>query len=39
MANAVLEGRQGQQGAAALELDENGVPVEKDEEEGEAAEG
>ncbi|MDR0326028.1 MAG: 30S ribosomal protein S2 [Oscillospiraceae bacterium] len=34
MANAVLEGRQGQQGAAALDVDENGVPIEKAEEEG-----
>jgi small subunit ribosomal protein S2 len=36
MANAVLEGRQGQQGAAALDTDENGVPIPaKDEDEGE----
>ncbi|MCL2002581.1 MAG: 30S ribosomal protein S2 [Oscillospiraceae bacterium] len=35
MANAILEGRQGQQGAAALDVDENGVPIDKDDEEGE----
>jgi hypothetical protein len=34
MANAVLEGRQGSQGAAALDTDENGLPVEPDAEEG-----
>jgi small subunit ribosomal protein S2 len=39
MANAVVEGRQGQQGAAALDTDENGVPVEEKEPiEGEARE-
>jgi len=33
MANAVIEGRQGQQGAAALDTDENGLPIEADESE------
>ena len=37
MANAVTEGRQGRQGAAALDLDENGNPVDQDENEGEEA--
>jgi small subunit ribosomal protein S2 len=38
MANAVLEGRQGQQGAAAMDVDENGNPIENDDTD-ETAEG
>ena len=38
MANAVMEGRQGQQGAAAMDFDENGNPIENNDDTEEGAE-